>query len=390
MKQDIFIEGFIGDVGGFFGDTKSFSLSDLNSILNNLPNGVTELDVHINSGGGLITEGFAIHDKLVASGLVVNTIVEGMAGSIATVIAQAGKKGKRKMFENAEYFIHNPSWQPSAPDNYEAQDLQKLADELKKNEEKIAEFYANVTGTNATQIKQRMQEATTLSANEAQKLGFIDEIIHTSINAFTRYRLVALVEKPKQKTMNTNEIEEVKGMFSSLTNGLNKLLNAIAPEKKSFEITLADGSKVYSEVEKPTTGTKLFLDAELTKAYEGSEIELGGEKFTIEAGAIKEAVVPQSPEIEALKKQIEELTAKNAELEAAKGEAVKEATEAKQVVETTKQEVEKVNAEFTALKNKLVTGGFQNFVAPAVEREKKVVLTGLDEAAAKISKALKS
>ena len=138
---DIFINGYIGDMFDFFGDGNSFSLRTLNDKLAAMPAGTTEINVHINSGGGLVSEGFAIYDKLVSLPQTVNTIVEGMCGSIATVIAQAGKKGKRKMFQNSEYFIHNPLWIPSGPDAHNADDLEKLTSELRANEEKLVAFY---------------------------------------------------------------------------------------------------------------------------------------------------------------------------------------------------------------------------------------------------------
>lgn len=371
MKQDIYIEGFIGEVYDIFGDTKSFTLSRLTEILNSLPADTTELDVHINSGGGIITEGFAIYDKLVDSPYIVNTIVEGMAGSIATVIAQAGKKGSRKMMQNAEYFIHLPSWQPTSPDNYEASDLQKLADELKREENRIADFYTGITGKSKSSIMKRMEEATTLSAKEAKSLGFIDEIINTSLTAFTRYRLVALTEKPKQKQMDNTEI---KGMFTNINTTLEKLTKFFNTTKTAYIVTLPDGTTAFSDVETPTKESKLYKDSAMT-------VEI--------PNTLVEAAPIVNEDVEKLKAELE---AKNAEIEAlkaAQGEAAKEVEAAKQATAEVKQEVEAVTAEFTNLKNKLITGGFQNFVTEGVTKIEPTKFNALDEAAKKISERLK-
>ena len=108
----LYINGYIGQQGFF--DEASFDLTTLNNFLDQHQD-IEELNVFINSGGGSVTEGFAIHDRLMSLPFTVNTIVNGMCGSIATVIFQAGKKGKRKMYANSEFFVHNPFWMPDAP-----------------------------------------------------------------------------------------------------------------------------------------------------------------------------------------------------------------------------------------------------------------------------------
>ncbi len=72
MIHEIIIDGYIGEVQDFFGETKCFTLYDLQVAIAAMPKGITELNVKINSGGGLSTEGFAIHDELVAIYCAVN------------------------------------------------------------------------------------------------------------------------------------------------------------------------------------------------------------------------------------------------------------------------------------------------------------------------------
>lgn len=361
-----------------FDSGKSFSLSQLNQTLQSLSPEVTELDVHINSGGGLITEGFAIHDKLAASPYIVNTIVEGIAGSIATIIAQApasqNKGGKRKIYENSEYFIHNPQWQPSGFDGFEADDLTAISDELKASEERIAKFYSNITGLSKREITDKMDEAKTLTAKDAKKLGFIDEIINTSLTAYTKYQLVAFTNYQINKKM---DAKEVSGMFTNIQNSIDKVLKFFNNQKPAFIVTLPDGTTAFSEVEKPTKESKLYKDSAMT-------VEI--------PNTLPDAPVePQKPNEaeEQLKAENEALKAKLAELETAKAEAETKVVESEKVADEAKVEVEKITTEFTNLKNKLVTGGFQNFVTEGVQKQEPAKFSALDEAARKISERLK-
>lgn len=129
-----------------------------------------ELVVHIHSPGGDVNEGFAIYDALIATGKKIKTIGEGLVGSIATVPFLAG--GEREMTPNAEFFIHNP-WGFTGGD---AEDVQKYADQLKKAQDKLAAFYAEKTGQAASSLALKMNNDTTLSANEAVDMGFATAI----------------------------------------------------------------------------------------------------------------------------------------------------------------------------------------------------------------------
>ena len=361
MKADLYINGYIGEMFDLFGESNNFSMNKLNDFLANLSSDVTELDVHINSGGGLVTEGFAIHDKLVNTGLTINTIVEGMCGSIATVIAQAGKSGSRKMFQNSEYFIHNPLWIPSAPDAHTADDLEKLTAELKRNEVKLVDFYAKVTGADKAVLSEKMKIETTLTSKEAKELGFIDEIISTDIQAFVRYRIAAAVQPiSKQKTDNT--MATLKEEFAALAANLtNEFKNILKGKTVNMEFKKVDGTSVFTDTDVVQEGSKVFLDPEMTMPLENGDYELvTGEVITVVDGVVTAVVTttaePTEAELQA--KKISELEANNAakeaELQAIKAEK-----------ETLIANVAKLQTEFVNFQNKIVTGGENIFnVAP--------------------------
>lgn len=352
MKADLYINGYIGEMFDLFGESNNFSMNKLNDFLANLSSDVTELDVHINSGGGLVTEGFAIHDKLVNTGLTINTIVEGMCGSIATVIAQAGKNGSRKMFQNSEYFIHNPLWIPSAPDAHTADDLEKLTSELKRNEVKLVDFYAKVTGADKLVLSEKMKVETTLSSTEAKELGFIDEIISTDIQAFVRYRIAAAVQPiTKQKTDNTMATT-LKAEFAALAEKLTNDFKNILKGKIVNETTkTSEGVDIYFEGEL-MVGTKVFLDESMTTPAPNGVHTVGTKLFTVVDG-----VVTEETEVEATKTDAEVAAAKIAELEANNAAKEAELQAVKAEKETLIANVAKLQTEFVNFQNKIVTGG---------------------------------
>lgn len=389
MKYDIRIEGFIGDVFDFFGDTKKFTVSDLNTQLANMPSGATSIDVHINSGGGFISEGFAIHDLLSIQGIPVNTIVEGTCGSIATIIAQAPKSqnkgGVRSMLQNSEYFIHNPMFMPTGMDAYNVDDLKAITDDLKANEDKIVDFYAGVTGKSKTSLRNAMDEEKMLSSADAKSMGFIDEVVKTNINAYTRYQLVALLDKQKTNSMEDKKIE---GMFAAFEARISKMLNSVGAVKPNSK-TLKDGSAVYFEGEFKA-GTKLFSDEKLTVQATVTETEIDGKVVKCEAGAVKEIAEPQAaaPDVTALQAELDAVKAENTALKTAKETAETKVTETETALTEVKAEVEKVNTEFVNLKNAMVTGGMATFTTNGNSKELQVAASGLDADALKVKQAM--
>lgn len=334
-------------------------MNKLNDFLANLSSDVTELDVHINSGGGLVTEGFAIHDKLVNTGLTINTIVEGMCGSIATVIAQAGKSGSRKMFQNSEYFIHNPLWIPSAPDAHTADDLEKLTAELKRNEVKLVDFYAKVTGADKLVLSEKMKVETTLTSKEAKELGFIDEIISTDIQAFVRYRIAAAVQPiTKQKTDNT--MATLKAEFAELAANLtNEFKNLLKGKIVNETTKTSEGVDIYFEGEL-MVGSKVFLDESMTTPAPDGVHTVGTKVFTVADG-----VVTEETEVGEAVNEADVAAAKIAELEANNAAKDAELQAVKAEKETLIANVAKLQTEFVNFQNKIVTGGESIFnVAP--------------------------
>lgn len=359
MRHDIFINGFIGDIFDMFGDGNSFSLKNLNEELAANPNS-TEIIVHINSGGGLVSEGFAIYDKLVSLNKPVTTIVEGMCGSIATVIAQAGSRGKRKMFQNSEYFIHNPLWVPGGPDAHTADELEMLTAELRKNEDRLIDFYVKNTTASREDLSAKMKVETTLTAQEAKAMGFIDEVINTDVRAMVRYKIAAAVSVPAKQNNNimADLKKEITDGFKAIETMLNGIINR-GKKMNDYAVT-SEGSKIFYEGNLGE-GTAVFTDEAMTTPFADGDVTVDGKQYHVENGVVASVADEQKNELQIANERISAL---ESELTAAKAEKDKAVAD----VEEIRLQAVKVNEEFVAFKNKITTGEGQSFEAPEVEK----------------------
>ena len=154
---DIFIYDYIDPLFGIGAANIAKQLKAITSKLINL---------HLNSPGGEVFDGFAIYNLLNEHAAKIVVHVDGLAASIASVIAMAGDE--ILMAENASLMIHEP-WCFAAGD---AAHFRKEADILDKLSDSIAGVYVARTGKTLAQVKAWMAEETWLSATEAKERGF--------------------------------------------------------------------------------------------------------------------------------------------------------------------------------------------------------------------------
>ncbi len=132
------------------------------------------VNVRINSPGGLAFDGIQIHNALLQHDGKVTTIIEGLAGSAASIIAMAGNPVQ--MYENASLFIHRAS--VVAIGNSDVMDEAK--DWLDRLDSAIAKTYRAKTGKSLERISAQMKgkvDGTVFTASEAKKDGYIDEVL---------------------------------------------------------------------------------------------------------------------------------------------------------------------------------------------------------------------
>lgn len=158
-------EILIYDVIGFpFVEAKQF-IKDLNAIK------AKTITVRINSPGGDAFDGVAVYNALKNHPAKITTRIEGLAASIASVIALAGDEVHA--YANTMYMIHDP-W-VMAVGNQE--DLRSIADVLEKIGGQLADIYTGKTGLEADTIKEMMHTETWMTAREGKGLGFVDKVL---------------------------------------------------------------------------------------------------------------------------------------------------------------------------------------------------------------------
>lgn len=349
MKSaNIHIDGAIGGEDGF-------TLSKLNKQLKAMGN-IDELNVYINSGGGYTTEGYAIYDKLMSLPFVVNTIANGMVASIATVIFQAGRNGgKRKLYKNSEPFIHNPNWQPSPFEVYEAKDVEGLHQALLHEESKLMNFYAEITGKSTEDIKPVMDRAASISPQEFIDLGLADEIVPEQIQAYTKYAIAAYYT-------NHNKNSEMNQELKTELTGVKKILAQIrkAIFKNAMAVT-ADGVTVHFEGEQLVEGSVVYIDEAMTELAKGVHV-IDGKTITLDDNG----VVLKIEEI--VNDELTQANAKIAELQAALDAANGVVAEKESVIAETKTNIEVLAKKVNEFETKLVTGA--NFKAQGSQHER--------------------
>jgi ATP-dependent Clp protease protease subunit len=136
--------------------------------------------VHIHCNGGDVLEGWAIYDRLRATGKEITTIVDGTAASMATVIMMAAPKERRKAYANAQILVHNPWLDPAwvgSNGMATADDLEKAAAQLKEQQDRILDLYVERCGCDREEMAALMAEDKFISVDRAMELGMVGEII---------------------------------------------------------------------------------------------------------------------------------------------------------------------------------------------------------------------
>lgn len=166
----------------------------------------TLLTVRINSGGGDVFDGLAIYNALRRHDAAVVTEIDGLAASIASIIALAGEEVR--MADNAFFMIHDPSGMEWGT----AEDMRKMADLLDKVGGSLVNVYAEKTGKASDELLDWMHAETWFDAEEAVEAGFVDSVVkgkkieaRADVSAFTNTpdKLRAMLESMDQKSKPT-------------------------------------------------------------------------------------------------------------------------------------------------------------------------------------------
>jgi ATP-dependent Clp protease protease subunit len=169
-------------IGWPYNDPRDFiqALSSMGNVL-----------VRVNSPGGDVFDGAAIFNSLTSHKGNVTIRIEGIAASMASVIAMAGKKVQA--YDNTMLMIHN-AWTIAAGNQYEYAELSEFL--AKVDSEVIMGAYQKKTKKSKKEICEMMKATTYMTAKEAKEHGFIDEIV-TGKSVKAEYDLSIFGEVPE-------------------------------------------------------------------------------------------------------------------------------------------------------------------------------------------------
>jgi ATP-dependent Clp protease protease subunit len=135
-----------------------------------------EINLYINSPGGMVTAGLAVYDTMQYIRSPITTICMGMAMSFGAVLLTAGTKGKRFALPNSRIMIHQPLISGGGI-NGQATEIEIEAKEIGDTKRRLNEIIARHTGQTAEKIAFDSERNFYLSADQAKAYGLIDEVI---------------------------------------------------------------------------------------------------------------------------------------------------------------------------------------------------------------------
>lgn len=181
----------------FTGVDRGTDSLELVDALNQLPAEVGEVNVHINSYGGDVSEGVAIYTALRNCGRTVNTYVDGFACSIASVVLMAGER--RVMGPASLVMVHDP-WMKATGN---AEELRKAAEDLDVIGQASRAAYMGRVAISAEELDRLMREETWLGAEQAVEYGFATEVAadpdEDRPSQHVRDRMVRMLAGPADK-----------------------------------------------------------------------------------------------------------------------------------------------------------------------------------------------
>ena len=200
MSKYIYISCAIGTGGFLWGEISTADVrAQIDAIRADDP--AAPITVIVNSYGGDVTEGIALYNLLQATG--VDVVISGMAASIASVIAMAGKKVS--MYDNSTLFVHHAwTWGEG-----NASDFEQRTEELKAADKVLIDAYVRKSGQTEDAIRALLDgpngDGSSIDAARALELGLIDEVLDPTQAVAAMLKRNSHNTKPRNTTHNKEE-----------------------------------------------------------------------------------------------------------------------------------------------------------------------------------------
>ncbi len=133
-----------------------------------------EIQMYINSPGGMIYAGLAIYDTMRQISAPVMTVAVGLTASFGTVLLAAGTKGRRFALPSATVHMHQP-W--SSGGGGQATDIEIQAREILRQRDLLNQILAERTGQPLSRIEEDTDRDFYMTAQQAKEYGLIDDIL---------------------------------------------------------------------------------------------------------------------------------------------------------------------------------------------------------------------
>ena len=132
-----------------------------------------QINMYINSPGGIVYAGMAIYDAMQQVSAPVSTVALGLTASFGTVLLTAGACGQRYALPNATIHMH----QPLGGSQGQASDIVIQANEIMRLKERLIEIFVHHTGQDRDVIERDQDRDLFLSASQAAEYGIIDKVL---------------------------------------------------------------------------------------------------------------------------------------------------------------------------------------------------------------------
>ncbi len=224
----LYIYGVIGE-----GDLTAQGVQDKLTSMGN----VKEIDVHINSGGGSVIEGNAIHTILKNHKAKVNVYIDSLAASIASVIACAGDSVT--IASNGLYMIHNAMIAMQG----NQKELEDMASTLNKITSTIRQAYmSRDVKITEDELVSMMDKESWLTASEALELGFVDNVTKAKevsasitkkqLKAFNNAPELLAEEDEQEEQVEEKEEDTTEAMFAEIIKKLDTIIDNTKQEEE--------------------------------------------------------------------------------------------------------------------------------------------------------------
>ena len=238
------------------------SFNSIDEFIASIPEDDDTIDMRINSPGGVVPEGWAIIDKLRATGKKIIATIEGDAASMAAIVLLAASE--RKAYKHARLLIHDAYFpEYTLAGAYRKEDLEKLAASLEEDNQRALDFMVERTGADRDTLAALMKEDKFIDMEQAKELGFIHEILEP---ASASVRPKAWKKPETNSSTDMSKTNKIASAFKAFAEALGiSVKMEDEPAAVGYILTAQDGTEINidkPEGEDPAVGDSASPDGE--------------------------------------------------------------------------------------------------------------------------------